>query len=217
MGEPLFNPFSGLRGGQAPVGPAARSIPLGASGCGVKNFSFHISAPSANVNLRWKREENVRNYENGWLTQELSYVPTRSRKGEVLEDNLDCPLVELELLQTVGERPAAESNRHEPIYAFRVEEKPEISPDLFIYSLDDFWNKRHSQEKTLSFRDLAVAEGSPGQVFKLPEHAIRERLESIEKDSAGKFPYQESAAFQQVIRAERCSPLQLLKQVYRNT
>jgi Protein of unknown function (DUF4007) len=25
-----------------------------------------------------------------------TYVPTRSKKGEVLEDNLDCPLVELE-------------------------------------------------------------------------------------------------------------------------
>ena len=146
-----------------------------------------------------------------------TYVPTRSRKGEVLEDNLDCPLVELELLQNVGERPTADSNRHEPIYAVRVEDKPAISPDLFAYCLDDFWNKSHSQEKTLSFRDIAVAEGSPGQVLKLPEHAIRERLESIEKDSAGKFLYQESAAFQQVIRAERCPPLQLLKKIYRNS
>ncbi len=53
------------------------------------------------------------------------------------------------------------------------------------------------------------------QTMPIPEHAIRERLESIEKDSAGKFLYQESAAFQQVIRGERCSPLQLLKRVYR--
>ena len=96
-----------------------------------------------------------------------------------------------------------------------MEEKPEISPGLFIYCLEDFWSKRRSQEKTLSFRDIAVAEGSPGQVFKLPEQAIRERLESIEKDSAGKLLYQESAAFQQVVRAERCTPLQLLKKVYR--
>jgi hypothetical protein len=143
-----------------------------------------------------------------------TYVPTRSRKGEVLEDNLDCPLVELELLQDVGERPTAESNRHETIYAFRLEEKPEISPALFAYCLEDFWNKRYVQEKTLSFRDIAVAEGSPGQIFKLPEHAIRERLETIEKDTAGHLVYQESAAFQQVLRAERCSPRQLLKRVY---
>jgi hypothetical protein len=144
-----------------------------------------------------------------------SYVPTRSKKGEVMEDNLDCPLVELELLQKIGERSAADSNRHESIYAFRVEEKPDISPELFIYCLDDFWNKRHSQEKTLSFRDIAVAEGSPGQIFKLPENDIRERLESIEKDSAGKFIYQESAAFQQVARVERSSSLQLLKKIYK--
>jgi hypothetical protein len=143
-----------------------------------------------------------------------TYVPTRSRKGEVLEDNLDCPLVELELLQDVCERPTAESNRHETIYAFRLEEKPEISPALFAYCLEDFWNKRYVQEKTLSFRDIAVAEGSPGQIFKLPEHAIRERLETIEKDTAGHLVYQESAAFQQVLRAERCSPRQLLKRVY---
>jgi hypothetical protein len=143
-----------------------------------------------------------------------SYVPTRSKKGEVLEDNLDCPLVELELIQKVGERPTGDSNRHESIYAFRVEEKPDISAELFIYCLDDFWSKRHGNEKTLTFRDIAVGEGGPGQVFKLPEHDIRERLESIERDSTGKLLYQESAAFQQVARDQRSNPLQLLKKVY---
>src|SRR5205823_12907053 len=64
-----------------------------------------------------------------------TYVPTRSRKGEVLEDNLDCPLVELQLLEAVGERTGAESNRRETIYAFRMEDKPEISAELFIYCL----------------------------------------------------------------------------------
>jgi hypothetical protein len=33
-----------------------------------------------------------------------TYVPTRGRKGEVLEDNLDCPLVELEFVVKVGDR-----------------------------------------------------------------------------------------------------------------
>jgi hypothetical protein len=164
---------------------------------------------------RLGRKLSAATLEHHFTTFLHTYVPTRSKKGEVLEDNLDCPLIELELLQNVGERTTAESNRRESIYAFRVEEKPEISPELFIYCLDDFWTKRHSQEKTLAFRDIAVAEGSPGQIFKLPEHSIRDRLESIEKDSGGKFLYQESAAFQQVVRADRCSPLQLLRMVYR--
>ncbi len=145
-----------------------------------------------------------------------TYVPTRGQKGEVMEDNLDCPLVELNMIQNVGDRPTADSNRRESIYAFRVEEKPDISSELFIYCLDDFWNKRHCQERTLGLRDIAVGEGSPGQVFKLPEQDIRERLESIEKDSVGKLVYQESAAFQQVIRADRSDSLQLLKRIYRN-
>jgi hypothetical protein len=146
-----------------------------------------------------------------------TYVPTRGKKGEVLEDNLDCPLTELELIQKVGERTHADSNRRESIYAFRVEEKPEISPELFIYCLDDYWSKWHKNEKTLSFREVAVGEGSPGQVFKLPEQAIRERLESIERNSAGALVYQESAAMQQLIRQKSSIQRDLLESIYQST
>jgi hypothetical protein len=144
-----------------------------------------------------------------------TYVPTRGKKGEVQEDNLDCPLTELELIQKVGERAHADSNRREIIYAFRVEEKPEINQDLFIYCLDDYWSKWHKNEKTLSFREVAVGQGSPGQVFKLPEQAVRERLESIEKASGGMFVYQESASIQQVVRNEQISQRELLEKIYK--
>lgn len=143
-----------------------------------------------------------------------TYFPTRSKKGEVLEDNLDCPLVELELIQKVGERNSADSMRREAIYAFRIEEKPEISAELFTYCLADFWQQRFPQEKTLPFRQVAVGEGSPGQVFKLPEQALRERLESIERDSKGVFTYQETSALQQVIRQRQASEHHLLDNVY---
>lgn len=152
--------------------------------------------------------------ENHFTTFLHTYVPTRGKKGEVMEDNLDCPLVELELIQEVGERAHAESNRRETIFAFRVEEKPEISPELFIYCLDDFWNKYHHTEKTLSFREVAVGEGSPGQVFKLPEKDIRERLEMIHKHSHSAFVYQESAAIQQVVRQTPRSSRDLLNHIY---
>lgn len=129
-----------------------------------------------------------------------TYVPTRSRKGTILEDNLDCPLVELELIQRVGERKMDKGGRHEVIYAFRRESKPEISPALFLYCLDDFWKQRRPSELTLSFRDVAVGHGSPGQVFKLPERDLKERLDSVKIDSSGVFDYQESASLQQVLR-----------------
>jgi len=129
-----------------------------------------------------------------------SYVPTRSRKGEIQEDNLDCPLVELELLQLVGERRVDGSGRREAIYAFRRDEKPEITPEMFAYCLDDFWGRRRPSEKTLTFRDVAFGHGGPGQIFKLPEWDVRHRLEAISANTDGYFRYTESAAQQQVSR-----------------
>lgn len=130
-----------------------------------------------------------------------SYVPTRGRKGEVREDNLDCPLVELGLLDQVGHRPGKRNaGRPEPIYVFRREPKPEISPMLFAYCVDEFWRLRHPGEKTLSFQLLASGHGSPGQVFKLPEDDIHHRVESLSLDTDGFFDFRESASISSLIR-----------------
>ncbi len=134
-----------------------------------------------------------------------TYVPTRGRKGEIQEDNLDCPLVELELIQKIGERRADSSGRREPIYAFRREEKPDITPELFVYCIDDFWRRCHAKEKTLGFREISVGHGSPGQIFKLPEADIRTRIETIQEDSGGAFLYRESASLQQLVRVGQLS------------
>lgn len=144
-----------------------------------------------------------------------SYVPTRSAKGEILEDNLDCPLVELELIRSVGERAPGGKGRREIIYSFRRQPKSDISPALFAYCLEDFWRKRRDGELTLSFRDVSVGEGSPGQVFKLPDSDVRQRLESISLND-DIFAYQESAALQKVTHKQRNLPDldQLLASVY---
>lgn len=141
-----------------------------------------------------------------------SYVTNRG--GKQSEDTLDCPLNELGLLEDVGERMSTETGRRESIYAFHVEEKNDISPALFVYCLYDFWNTAHANEKTLSARSISSGIGSPGQVFKLPEHAIRERLEKIESDSSGLFYYQESASIQQVVRLFEPSYADLLHSIY---
>lgn len=145
-----------------------------------------------------------------------TYVPTRGRKGVVLEDNLDCPLVELELIVKVGERPLEPSaGRAEPIYAFRREEKPDITPELFAYFLNDFWGKRHPSEETLPLQVIAHGHGSPGQVLKLPEEDIRARVDGMAAAGSDLFTYTESANLQQVRRSRRENSIELLKQVYR--
>jgi hypothetical protein len=130
-----------------------------------------------------------------------TYVPTRSRKGEILEDNLDSPLVELDLITAVGERRVDATGRRETVYAFRRERKPEITPALFAYCLDEFWRIRHENEQTLSFRQLSSGNGSPGQVFKLPEDDLRERMSALMHDTGGCFLFRESSALPHIVRA----------------
>lgn len=123
-----------------------------------------------------------------------SYMPTRGRKGDVREDNLDCPLVELGLLRQVGLRQSnVNKAKHEPVFVFRREKKIDISQALFIYCLDDYWQFWHTEEKTLPFSLIVNGHCSPGQVFKLPEDDIRARCETIGDDSGGYFTFQESA------------------------
>jgi uncharacterized protein DUF4007 len=145
-----------------------------------------------------------------------TYVPTRGRKGVVQEDNLDCPLVELALILKVGEREVEQSNgRREAIYAFRREEKPEITPELFLYCLTSFWRERHPTEETLSFREVAHGHGSPGQVFKLPEEDVRARLDRLNQLTDRSFTFSESSNLQQVQRASFQDDLKLLKKIYK--
>lgn len=144
-----------------------------------------------------------------------TYVPTRGRKGKVQEENLDCPLVELEFISKVGERELDRvAGDREPIYAFRREEKPEISAELFTYCLIDFWEKHHAQESTLSFRDVAYGHGSPGQIFKLPEEDIRARLDLLKTETQGAFAYIEGVQSQKVNKNREQDKMELLKAVY---
>jgi len=139
-----------------------------------------------------------------------SYIPTRGRKGEVREDNLDCPLIELGLLEQVGHRAGKRNGgRPEPIFVFRREPKPEISPMLFAYCVDEFWRLRHPDEKTLSFQLLASGHGSPGQVFKLPEDDLLRRVEALSLDTEGAFEFRESASISSLTRMDNTQPIQL--------
>jgi len=144
-----------------------------------------------------------------------SYIPTRGRKTEIAEDNLDCPLTELELLMKIGERETSTGKYgREAIYMFRREEKASISPALFGYCLVDYWEKLFPNEKTLSVRSIATGISSPGQVFKLPEEDIYTRLVDISEVTGGALRYQESTALPQVHRRDALNRKRLLAQAY---
>lgn len=145
-----------------------------------------------------------------------SYVPTAGAKPSVMEEGLDCPLVELNLILRVGDRVAdAAGSRREPVYAFRREEKPEISPNLFAYCCADFVVRKHPKDTTVSFRELAIGNGSPGQIFKLSEADVRARLERMHADTQGQMSFDESADIQRLSIHTNLCPINLLASIYR--
>jgi hypothetical protein len=146
-----------------------------------------------------------------------TYVPTRGRKGEVAEENLDCPLNELELIVRVGEREQ-ENGRSEAVFAFRVEDKSSISPELFAWAVNSFFErKRAGNERTIPARSFAVDVGSPGQVFKIPEENVYQRLAQLADTTDGRLTYQESEALPQVHRPADVGGLELAKLILKRS
>ncbi|MCC4298505.1 DUF4007 family protein [Aurantimonas coralicida] len=121
-----------------------------------------------------------------------TYSPRRSSSTGV-EDSLDGPLIDLGLLQAVGQRKN-EKGRWEQTFSFRREPKPEISAALFDYCVQDYWSRFRPGEATLTQREIALGLNSPGQVFKLPEDDVRDRLELHSGPApAGRYVYRPSA------------------------
>jgi hypothetical protein len=142
-----------------------------------------------------------------------TYVPTRGAKNEIVEENLDCPLVELELITPNGQR-VNRQGKLEAAYCFHREPKPQLSNGVFLYAVYDYWNRCKPGEDTLSLSEIATGVGSPGQVFKLPEDDIRSRLAAFncwEED----FEYRESAMFEQLKRVRsNYTPRELIAFAY---
>lgn len=142
-----------------------------------------------------------------------TYHPARA-KAAAIEDSLDGPLVELSLIQAVGEKKG-DGGRWEKVYAFRREPKPEITAEVFEYCLADFWARFRPNEQTLTLREVTLGICSPGQVFKLPEEEVRARLEAYSRaPHLGPFQYQPSAVQALVSRRPKASA-PTLQAIYR--
>ena len=137
-----------------------------------------------------------------------TYLPSRSSRVGI-EDSLDGPLVDLTLLEPVGER-RADGGRWETIFAFRYEPKPEITSALFDYCLNDFWKSFRANEETLTLREVTFGACSPGQIFKLPEDAVRSYVESYAASGTERpFLYQPSAVQGLISRRGGAKPVTL--------
>jgi hypothetical protein len=89
--------------------------------------------------------------------------------------------------------------------------KPTLPDGVFAYALSKFWDARHPSSPALTVDQVCFGPGSPGRVFKLDEHSVAARLQAMERVTAGKWLWTETAGLRQIQRIENAPPLDLLR------
>lgn len=150
---------------------------------------------------------SARQHFDVWLH---TYLPGRSGRGE---DGLDGPLTALAMITRAGERETAQGRR-EQVYSFDLGRKRSLSDGMFRYALAAWWEASRPGEETAPFREVAFGVGSPGQVFRLSESEVRERLEALQGRPGSGFEFRESLNQYVVHRRARPGVAELLADVY---
>jgi hypothetical protein len=134
-----------------------------------------------------------------------TYVPSRQSRGDIAEDSLDCPLVELGLITQPGDGQA---------YRFRRGAQQGLPDGILLFAVLRFWEAFAPTAGTLALHDLARQPGSPGRLFKIDESSFAERLEGIEERTDGSLAYGETAGLRQLYRRQRLDPKEVLADAY---
>jgi hypothetical protein len=134
-----------------------------------------------------------------------TYVASRQQRGNVAEDSLDCPLVELDLLTQPGGGQA---------YRFRRGFQHSLPDGILLYAVLRFWDAFAPAAKTLALHDLVRQPGSPGRLFEIDESSLVERLEGIERQTEGGLSYDETAGLRQLYRRKQLDAHEILTAAY---
>lgn len=134
-----------------------------------------------------------------------TYVNSRQTKTEVVEDSLDCPLVDLRLIAEIAD---------DKTYQFQRGAQASLPDEVLAIAVVDFWRGCDDLSNSLAFAKIAFDPGSPGRIFKLDEDTLAGRLEKIESLTEGALYYDETSGLKQVYRRASVEPIKLLKSYY---
>jgi len=119
-----------------------------------------------------------------------TYVPARASRMVPLEDTLDSPFVELELLRELGTKGSYLIQRGDP---------PSLPDEVFAYGLVKFLARTAPTSSAVPLHTIAFAPGSPGRVFALTEDALMARLERIEATTDRGIVFHDTAGLRQLL------------------
>ena len=134
-----------------------------------------------------------------------SYVHSRHSKSSVIEDTLDCPLVDLRLIVELSDGKT---------YQFQRGPQVSLPDEIFAFAVADFWQPA-KQLQSMAFEKLAYDPGSPGRIFKLDEDSLVSRLETLSRTTNQAFAYDETAGLKQVYKHRETDPLTILRRYYK--
>ncbi|MDW8293630.1 MAG: DUF4007 family protein [Anaerolineae bacterium] len=119
-----------------------------------------------------------------------TYVPATRKPSEApAEETMDCPLVELRLLDYAPE---------DGVYRFNSGAKISLPTPVFGYALLVFLSQVAAHRRAVAFDECLYRRGSPGQVFRLDETSVAEHVEALEALTQGALSVRESAGVRQV-------------------
>lgn len=121
----------------------------------------------------------------------LTYAGSRQPRGALIEDSLDCPLVELGLIQSSPDRRT---------FRFRRGPQEDLPDGILLYAIGRYWQTYNPHAETLSVADLSRQPGSPGRLFKIDESSLIARLEQVESLTDGALSFRETAGIRQLYR-----------------
>jgi hypothetical protein len=138
-----------------------------------------------------------------------TYLSGRSNRTTAIEDSLDCPLTELNLLEEMSGTS---------LLKIRRGPKSTLGDRVFAFCLLQFWDRVAPTTKSLAFSEIAYSQNSPGTVFKLDENSLIERLDRLSLATDGLLSYTEGAGLKQVYRQQvACDGLSWLDAHYQET
>ncbi len=134
-----------------------------------------------------------------------TYVPSRASRTVPLEDTLDSPFVELDLIRELGTKGSYLLQRGDP---------PTLPNEVFAYGLIKFLTQTGSNSSAVPLHTIAFAPGSPGRVFALTEDALMVRLERLEAVTDGAIVFHDTAGLRQLLVHRMPELLRVLRPWY---
>lgn len=104
------------------------------------------------------------------ITCLLRMYVEQPQKKSFTEETLDCPFVELGLIQRAGDA------QH---YTFRIGPKANLPAAVIVAAALEYTASKAAEQRTVSLASLSYGQGSLGLAFKLTESAIVQAIEEV--------------------------------------